>query len=56
MAQDRSELLQGTLELIVLKVLSLEPLHGWGISKRIQRLEAAGYVLLWMRALLRGTA
>jgi PadR family transcriptional regulator, regulatory protein PadR len=33
---ERSELLQGTLELLVLKTLSLEPLHGWGIAQRIQ--------------------
>jgi len=32
---DRSELLQGTLELLVLRVLSLEPMHGWGIGERI---------------------
>jgi len=35
---DRSELLQGTLELLVLKTLALEPMHGWGISQRIQQL------------------
>jgi transcriptional regulator len=33
---DRSELLQGTLEMLVLKTLSLEPMHGWGIAQRIQ--------------------
>lgn len=38
MAKSRSDLLQGTLELIILKVLSLEPMHGWGISERIQLL------------------
>jgi transcriptional regulator len=38
MSDDRSELLQGTLELIVLKVLSLEPLHGWGIAQRIEQM------------------
>jgi PadR family transcriptional regulator PadR len=32
----RSDLLQGTLDMLVLKILSLEPLHGWGISERIQ--------------------
>jgi PadR family transcriptional regulator, regulatory protein PadR len=36
MGVERSELLQGTLELLVLKTLSLEPLHGWGIAQRIQ--------------------
>ncbi len=30
------EVLQGTLDLLVLKALSLGPLHGWGISKRIR--------------------
>ncbi|MFN8651863.1 MAG: PadR family transcriptional regulator [Gemmatimonadales bacterium] len=40
MAPDRSgsELLQGTLELLVLKALSLEPMHGWGIGQRIGEL------------------
>src|SRR5690606_3078347 len=35
---DRAELLQGTLDLLVLKSLLLAPLHGWGISKRIRQL------------------
>jgi PadR family transcriptional regulator, regulatory protein PadR len=38
MAHDQTDLLQGTLELLVLKTLSLEPLHGWGISQRIQQM------------------
>jgi PadR family transcriptional regulator PadR len=38
MPADRSDLLQGTLELLVLKMLALEPMHGWGISQRIQQL------------------
>ena len=33
-----SDLLQGTLDLLILKTISREPLHGWGISKRIQQL------------------
>jgi PadR family transcriptional regulator, regulatory protein PadR len=33
-----NDLLQGTLELLVLKTLSLEPMHGWGISQRIQQM------------------
>ncbi|MCJ7629379.1 MAG: PadR family transcriptional regulator [Longimicrobiales bacterium] len=37
MPKARSDLLQGTLELLILKVLSLEPMHGWGISERIQQ-------------------
>jgi transcriptional regulator len=33
-----SDLLQGTLDLLILKSLVREPLHGWAISKRIQQL------------------
>ena len=33
-----SDLLQGTLDLLILKVLSLEPAHGWAIAKRIQQM------------------
>lgn len=35
MSEETVELLQGTLELLVLKALSLEPMHGWGIGNRI---------------------
>jgi transcriptional regulator len=34
----RSEVLQGTLDLLVLKVLSLEPMHGWGLSFRLRQI------------------
>jgi transcriptional regulator len=34
----RTDLLQGSLDLLILKTLETEPLHGWGISKRIQLL------------------
>jgi transcriptional regulator len=37
---DRTDLLQGTLDLLILKSLALEPLHGWGISKRIRQLSS----------------
>jgi PadR family transcriptional regulator, regulatory protein PadR len=30
--------LQGTLDLLVLKTLELEPMHGWGVTQRIQQL------------------
>jgi PadR family transcriptional regulator, regulatory protein PadR len=33
-----SDLLQGTLDLLILKTIAREPMHGWGISKRIQLL------------------
>ena len=35
---DRADLLQGTLDLLILKALFSVPLHGWGISKRIREL------------------
>lgn len=35
---DRAELLQGMLDLLILKTLILGPLHGWGISKRLRQL------------------
>ena len=37
---DRADLLQGTLDLLVLKSLVLAPLHGWAISKRIRQLSS----------------
>ena len=33
-----SDVLRGTLDLLVLKTLTLEPMHGWGISQRIQQM------------------
>ena len=38
MAETRSDLLQGTLDLLVLKTLALGPMHGWGVSQRIQQM------------------
>jgi PadR family transcriptional regulator PadR len=32
-----TDLLQGTLDLLILKTLDLEPMHGWGIALRIQQ-------------------
>ena len=31
------QLLQGTLDLLILQTLALEPMHGWGITQRIQQ-------------------
>jgi transcriptional regulator len=36
----RADLLQGTLDLLILRTLALGPLHGWGISKRIGHLSS----------------
>ncbi len=33
-----TDVLQGTLDLLILKALSLEPMHGWGVSQRIQQI------------------
>jgi PadR family transcriptional regulator, regulatory protein PadR len=33
-----TDLLQGTLDLLVLQTLKLEPMHGWGVAQRIQQL------------------
>jgi transcriptional regulator len=35
---NQGDVLQGTLDLLVLKTLALEPMHGWGIAQRIQQL------------------
>lgn len=32
-----ADLLQGTLDMLVLKSLQLEPMHGWGITERIEQ-------------------
>ena len=33
----KTELLQGTLDMLILKTLSLEPMHGFGIARRVQQ-------------------
>jgi transcriptional regulator len=35
---EQTDLLQGTLDLLILKTLALEPMHGWGIAQRIQQI------------------
>ena len=37
-ARPQSDALRGSLDLLVLKTLSLAPMHGWGISQRIQQI------------------
>ena len=37
MNRAKSDLLQGTLDMLILKTLALEPAHGWGIAQRIQQ-------------------
>jgi PadR family transcriptional regulator, regulatory protein PadR len=38
MARERADLLQGTLDLLILRTLTHGPRHGWGISKHIQQI------------------
>jgi len=43
MGEKRADLLRGTLDLLVLKALSLEPLHGVGISRRITQITQGAF-------------
>jgi len=45
MAKSKSDLLQGTLDLLILKTLALEPMHGWGITQRIQQISNGALVV-----------
>jgi PadR family transcriptional regulator, regulatory protein PadR len=38
MTEPRIDLPQGTLDLLILKTVALEPMHGWAISERIQQI------------------
>ena len=38
MATPSTDVLRGTLDLLILKTLTLEPMHGWGISQRIEQM------------------
>jgi transcriptional regulator len=37
MGTDRNEVLQGTIDMLVLRALQREPMHGWGITERIEQ-------------------
>jgi len=43
MGEKRTDLLRGTLDLLVLKALSVEPLHGVGISRRIRQITKGAF-------------
>ena len=40
MTAERIDLPQGTLDLLILKTLALEPQHGWAVSERIQQISS----------------
>src|SRR5438093_1159570 len=42
MGRERTDLLRGTLDLLILKALALEPLHGVGVSRRITQITRSG--------------
>ncbi|MEJ2203587.1 MAG: PadR family transcriptional regulator [Gemmatimonadota bacterium] len=41
MPKPQDDMIRGTLDMLILRVLSLEPMHGWGISERIQQMSDA---------------
>ena len=41
----QTPLLQGTLDLLILKALSLQPLHGLGVSRRVEQMTGGSYVI-----------
>jgi transcriptional regulator len=43
MSEMRSSVVQGTLDMLVLKAISLEPMHGWGIGERIRRMTGEAF-------------
>ena len=40
---DNTDVIQGTLDLLILKTLSLEPLHGFGIARRIEQISRGDF-------------
>ena len=38
MPKAHTDMIRGTLDMLILRVVSLEPMHGWGISERIQQM------------------
>ena len=42
---EAGEVLQGTLEMLVLKALTLQPMHGWGVGQRIDQLARGAFTV-----------
>lgn len=40
MDQEKAELLQGTLDMLILKALQLEPMHGFGLAQRLKQMSS----------------
>jgi PadR family transcriptional regulator len=45
MTDDRTALVQGTLEMLVLRTLAIEPMHGWGIAHRIEAMSGEVFLV-----------
>jgi PadR family transcriptional regulator len=45
MAEEKTELLKGTLDMLILKVVALGPIHGYAIAQRIQQISRAFFQL-----------
>lgn len=45
MSSDRMELPQGTLDLLILKAVALEPQHGWAISERLHQISSEALLI-----------
>lgn len=45
MTADRLDLPQGTLDLLMLKAVALEPLHGWAIAERLHQISSATFTI-----------
>jgi PadR family transcriptional regulator PadR len=43
-ADDREELLKGTLDMLILQTLTMQPMHGYAIAQHIERLQKKGWV------------
>lgn len=43
MPKERSDLVQGTLDMLILKTLALEPMHGYGITVRLEQISKATF-------------
>ena len=43
MDQPNTDLIQGTLDMLILKTLSLEPMHGFGIARRIEQISRGSF-------------
>jgi PadR family transcriptional regulator, regulatory protein PadR len=52
MPKERSDLVQGTLDMLILKTLALEPMHGYGITVRLEQMRRLPFESMQARYLL----